>query len=98
MTPAAARRPWILMRLIGAGNCPAAGRPARVTSPDGDQTVPGRPRRRLPSATAARALAVQWELSLPWELKSVSRTRSTPLIRAVRKTADNLEPRYGIEP
>jgi hypothetical protein len=49
-------------------------------------------RRWLPSVTAAGALAV------PWELKSVSRTRSTPLIRVVRKTAHDLEPRYGIEP
>ena len=33
-----------------------------------------------------------------WELKSVSRTQSTPLVWVVRKPVCDLEPRYGIEP
>ncbi len=60
------------------------------------------PQRDLLTAAAVgncrRALAVQWERSLQWELTSVSRTRSTPLVRSVRKIVHDLEPRYGIEP
>ncbi len=47
------------------------------------------PQRDLLTAAAVgncrRALAVLWELSLQRQLKSVSRTRSTPLVRSVRK-------------
>ena len=54
------------------------------------------PQRDLLTAAAVgncrRALAVQWERSLQWELTSVSRTRSTPLVRVVRKLAMTWSP------
>jgi hypothetical protein len=94
--------PWILIRLIEAWNRPAAGRPAQrylvrtVSRLSRDGPPP------VACSSCRRDLAVQWELSLHWELnwelKNVSRTRSTPLIRAIRKIVYDLEPRYEIEP
>src|SRR5690349_18482745 len=85
-------------RLIG----PETARPLDdlpgVTLPDSDQAVPGRACWRLPSVAAARALAVPWEVSLPWEPERVS-CGSCHAGRSRRsKTAHGLEPRYGIEP
>jgi hypothetical protein len=53
---------------------------------------------RLPSVNPARALAVLWELSLQWELKSVSFDPCHAGHPICSKRCLYLEPRYGIEP
>ena len=79
---------WILMRLIEAWNRRPQDNLSSVSSPGTVTRLSGTARRRLPSVAAAGLWPVPWEPSLQWELKwelkSVSRTRSTPLFRVVR--------------
>ena len=86
------------MRHIEAGNRPAAGWSAQRDLARTVAGLSGTARRRLPSVTAARALAVQWEPPLPWELTSVSFGSCHAGYPGCSKTAHELEPRYGIEP
>jgi len=83
---------------IASQTGPASSEPqSRADLSGTGQRRAGRPARRLPSVGAARVPAVPWELSLLWELRSVSRARSTPLVGSF-ENCPLPGARYGIEP